>query len=368
VEQNKYICQQTASDMNNTFAYRLIAARKMAGLSLQSLADKLGNIVTKQSLNKYEQGKMKPDSKLILLLANILNVSVDYFFASPDIDIRLENVEFRKYSSKLRKSEEEAVVEKSRDILERFIGLEKTVNIQDSPEYFDYAITISTEDDAENAAKELRKQWDLGYDPIPDVVIMLEDKGYMVIEVKASRDFDGMKAEVDNKKVIVLRQNNNDDVVRKRFTGLHELSHHTLLFSDDLSDKEKEKLCHVFASAVLYPEEMAIKELHRDRFHFYQKELEMIKERWGISFPAIFNRALRLGIINDYVYRNLNMDYRARKLHLNEPGTFLGKEKPEKFERLIWFALGKEIISVNDAAFYSGKSVWEFREQIHQMA
>lgn len=86
---------------------------------------------------------------------------------------------------------------------------------------------------------------------------MLEDKGYMVIEVKASRDFDGMKAEVDNKKVIVLRQNNNDDVVRKRFTGLHELSHHTLSFSDNLSDKEKEKLCHVFASAVLYPEEMA---------------------------------------------------------------------------------------------------------------
>jgi Zn-dependent peptidase ImmA (M78 family) len=140
---------------------------------------------------------------------------------------------------------------------ERFIGLEKTVNIQDSPEYFDYAITISTEDDAENAAKELRKQWDLGYDPIPDVVIMLEDKGYMVIEVKAPRDFDGMKAEVDNKKVIVLRQNNNDDVVRKRFTGLHELSHHALSFSDNLPDKEKEKLCHVFASAVLYPEEMA---------------------------------------------------------------------------------------------------------------
>jgi len=39
-----------------------------------------------------------------------------------------------------------------------------------------------------------------------------------------------------------------------------------------------------------------------------------------------------------------------------------------KFERLIYFALGKEIISVNDAAFYSGKSVWEFREQLQQLA
>jgi Zn-dependent peptidase ImmA (M78 family)/DNA-binding XRE family transcriptional regulator len=354
--------------MNNIFPNRLIAARKMAGLSLQSLADKLGNIVTKQSLNKYEQGKMKPDSNLIIQLANILNVSVDYFFASPDVEIRLANVDFRKYSSRLRKSEEEAVIEKSKDILERYIGLEKMVHLQESPEYFEYAKSITTENDAENTAKEMRKQWDLGYDPIPDVVKMLEDKGYLVIEVEASKDFDGMKAEVGDKKVIVLRQNYNGDMVRKRFTALHELSHHALSFSNDLSEKEKEKLCHVFASAVLYPEEMAIKELHQDRFHFYQKELEMVKERWGISFPAIFNRALRLGIINDYVYRNLNMDYRARRLHLNEPATFLSKEKPVKFEQLIYFALGKEIISLNDAAFYAGKSVWEFRQQIHQMA
>jgi transcriptional regulator with XRE-family HTH domain len=47
--------------MENTFAIRLLSARKMAGMSLQKLADALGNVVTKQSLNKYEQGVMKPD-------------------------------------------------------------------------------------------------------------------------------------------------------------------------------------------------------------------------------------------------------------------------------------------------------------------
>ncbi|MCJ7448271.1 MAG: ImmA/IrrE family metallo-endopeptidase [Bacteroidales bacterium] len=196
---------------------------------------------------------------------------------------------------------------------------------------------------------------------------MLEDKGYLVIEVEVSKDFDGMKAEAGDKKVIVLRQDYNGDVVRKRFTALHELAHHSLKFPNDLSEKDREKLCHVFASAVLYPEEMAIKELHYDRFHFYQKELEMVKERWGISFSAIFNRALRLGIINEYVFRNLNIGYRSRMLHLHEPATFLSKEKPVKFERLIYFALGKELISVNEAAYYSGKSVWEFREQLHQL-
>ncbi len=353
--------------MENIFANRLIAARKMAGMSLQNLADKLGNIVTKQSLNKYEQGKMKPDSKLIIQLANVLNVSVDYFFARPAVEVTLINVDFRKYSSRLRKSEESAVIEKSREILERYLELEDIVNLQEVPDYFEYQGIISSDEDAENAAKELRNKWNLGYDPIPDVVEMLEDKGYKVIEVETSKDFDGMKAETNGRKVIVLRKESNGDVVRKRLTALHELAHHSLIFKKDLAEKREEKLCHAFASAVLYPEEMARKELNHERFHFYQKELELIKERWGISFPALFNRALKLGVIGEYVYKSLNIDYRSRRLHLNEPGRFLSREKPVKFERLLYFALGKEIISVNDAAFYSGKSVWEFREQLQQL-
>ncbi len=362
-----YLSTQLKITMENIFATRLIAARKMAGMSLQNLADKLGNIVTKQSLNKYEQGKMKPDSNLVIQLANILNVSVDYFFANPAVEINLANVDFRKYSSKLRKSEEIAVIEKSKNILERYLELENIVNLQEVPAYFEYHELISSDEDAENAAKELRNQWNLGYDPIPDVVEMLEDKGYKVIEVETSKDFDGMKAETDDKKVIVLRKDYNGDVVRKRFTALHELAHHSLIFQKGIAEKHIEKLCHAFASAVLYPEEMARRELNQERFHFYQKELEMIKERWGISFPAIFNRAKKLGIIGEYVYTNLNIDYRSRGLHLNEPARFLSREKPMKFERLIYFALGKEIISVNDAAFYSGKSVWEFREQLQQL-
>ena len=58
--------------MENVFANRLQSARKMAGLSLQGLADKLDNLVTKQSLNKYEQGVMKPDSEVLIALANSL--------------------------------------------------------------------------------------------------------------------------------------------------------------------------------------------------------------------------------------------------------------------------------------------------------
>ena len=209
----------------------------------------------------------------------------------------------------------------------------------------------------------------MGYDPIPDVVAMLEDKGYKVLEINASKSFDGLSAEVNGLEVIVLNgslfEGNN---TRKRFTALHELAHHSLNIPDQMDLKESEKLCHVFASAVLYPEEMVRKELHSERFHFFENELILLKERWGISISAIFHRALRLGIITDYVFKNLNIGYRSRGYHRDEPGTYLSQEKPVRFLRLVYFALGKEIISINEAAYYAGESVWEFRKSMHQLA
>lgn len=356
--------------MNQNFANRLISARKMAGLSLQALADKLGNVVSKQSLNKYEQGIMKPDSELLIAISKILNVSVDYFFSEPSVAVNLKNIDFRKYRSKLSQTEQTSIEERSKEAFERYFELENTLNLKEFESYFKYPEVVKTTHDAEIAANVLRKEWNLGYDPIPDVIEMLEDKGYKVIEIDAPNGFDGLKADTGEKKVIVLRKSSpDDDIVRKRFTALHELAHHTLRFDKDLEPKLHEKICHAFACALLYPEDMARKDLHKDRFHFYQNELVFIKERWGISFPAIFSRALLLGIINEYVYKQLNMGYRQRKLHEpgQEPGRFLSKEKPVRFERLIYLALGKELISINEAAYFSGTSLWRFREQMRPL-
>ena len=114
---------------------------------------------------------------------------------------------------------------------------------------------------------------------------------------------------------------------------------------------------------------MAEKELHLERFHFYEKELILIKERWGISIAAIFQTALRLGIITDYVFRNLNIRYRSLGYHRdnNEPGNYLSQENPVRFQRLVYFALGKGLISTNEAAYYTGVSAWEFRKSMKQL-
>ena len=171
---------------------------------------------------------------------------------------------------------------------------------------------------------------------------MLEDKGYKVLEIDASENFDGLAVSVNDLKVIVLNsKKDNKNKTRKRFTALHELAHHALHIPDSIKHKDAEKLCHAFASAILFPEEMARKELHKERFHFYEKELILLKERWGISISAIFQRAHQLGIITDYVLRKFNIGYKKRGHHKKEPGEFLSKELPSRFLRLVLFLMMK---------------------------
>ncbi|MEK7198484.1 MAG: helix-turn-helix transcriptional regulator [Bacteroidota bacterium] len=57
--------------MENVFGNKLVSARKMAGMSLQDLENKLEKIVSRQALHKYEQGKMKPDSQVLIALSNL---------------------------------------------------------------------------------------------------------------------------------------------------------------------------------------------------------------------------------------------------------------------------------------------------------
>ena len=356
--------------MENTFGIRLSSARKMAGMSLQKLADALGNVVTRQSLNKYEQGKMKPDSTLLINLSNVLGVPVDYFFAEPVFAVELQNPDYRKHSSRISAAQKTAIEEKSKIQLEKYFELETLLNLDEKSHYFIFDKEIISASDAVEAANTLREEWNLGYDPIPDVIAMLEDKGYKVIEIDAPNKFDGLSADVDGSKIIVLNDRlYEDNNCRKRFTALHELAHHSLVFPKEMEHKSVEKLCHVFANAVLYPSQMAEKELHFDRFHFYEKELILIKERWGISISAIFQTALRLGIISDSVFKNLNIRYRSLGYHRenNEPGEFLSHEKPVRFLRLVYFALGKGLITTNEAAYYTGVDAWEFRKSMKQL-
>ena len=234
--------------MENEFGIRLAAARRMAGLSLQQLADSLGNVVTKQALNKYEQNAMKPDSQILIKIANILGVTIDFFYRENSVE--LEGVEFRK-KSKLTKTHENSVKEKTIDFLERYFELE---NILAIPSVFTNPLEnkkVTNLQDLEYYADEVRLKWELGMNPIANVIEMLEDNNIKVFEIDAPESFDGLSAFVKGTPIIVI--NKNFDVVRRRFTAVHELAHILLKFDESFDEKKIEKYCHSFAGDFLLP-------------------------------------------------------------------------------------------------------------------
>lgn len=168
------------------FPERLKAARKMNGFSLQYLADKLDRKISKQALNKYEAGQSVPEVSMFSDLSKALNVPQDYFFRSNKIE--LDNLSFRKLS-KLSVKEQDIVTHRTIDFLERYLELEDILGIGS---HFVNPVKnwiVNSIADIESIAERLRSEWNLGEDPLYNVIELLEDLKIKVFEIEADPSF-----------------------------------------------------------------------------------------------------------------------------------------------------------------------------------
>jgi len=346
------------------FGERLKSARRMAGLSLQSLADKMGNLVSKQALSKYEQNRMKPDGKVLSALSRVMDVSPDYFFRAPVYEIR--NIEFRG-KSRLNVTDQNRVRELSIAFVERNAELEDLLGIHDLFVFPVENKTVKTIEDIERIAEELRRRWNLGEWALPNVVELLENHGLRIFEVEAPEEFVGLSGRADRSPLIVLNRTLNGDLCRKRFTVLHEFAHLVLDFQAVEESRRKEKLCHSFAGAFLMPRATFIREFGSRRKGITLDELTRIKETFGISIQAIMARANSLGLIGVREYEQFNKWINRMGYRKNEPGQYCGLERSGRYRNLINRAVTEEIISISKAAVLSGQSLADFRRDFNEI-
>lgn len=345
------------------FSERLKSARIMKGYSLQDLEDALEKRVSKQALNKYEQGLMKPDSEVLLLICNALDVRPDYF--TREVSISLENVEFRKLK-KLSVKESARIKEKTIDILERYFELEDILGVDEVFVNPIAEIEIKSYEDVEKAVSKLKHKWKLGEDPLNNVIELLEDNNIKVIEVKSGPEFVGLSTWEGIKNPVVVV---NSDLVldRKRFTVLHELGH-ILMKVNHHPEKEREHFCHYFAGAMLIPKDLLLKELGNSRSRISLKELIYLKEQFGASIQSIVIRAKNLDIITENYYRSFMTFFSMKGYKKNEPGEYKGYEKSNRFKQLLHRAVAEEIISTSKAAALDNKKLAEFRDELAEYA
>jgi Zn-dependent peptidase ImmA (M78 family)/DNA-binding XRE family transcriptional regulator len=338
---------------------RIKQARKAAGLSLRALADRAE--ITAMAISKYETGKSTPSSKVLLSLAKALDVRTEYFFRP--VKVELQEVEYRKHSRlpvKVLRQIEGDVVEQ----IERFIELEQFLPngpVQAFKLPDNLRATVSTLDEIEDVAVELREAWGLGVDPIPVLTDMLEERGIKVFQSPAiPGDFDGMAAKVDGIPVIVVSGNAPGD--RQRFTMTHELGH-LVLGGRLATGLDDEAASNRFAGAFLALASEVRKELGEQRNWLEPQELAALKKAYGLSMQAWMHRAKDLGILPDTRYVEMRKFFSAHGWQKTEPGDRYPSERPQLFEQLVYRALGQDLISESKAAELLRLSLSEFQEK-----
>lgn len=337
---------------------RIKQVRQAAGLSLRALAEQAD--VSAMAISKYERNEMTPGSDILLRLARALKVRVEYFFRLETAE--LEDVEFRKRAS-LSKSDERQIIADVQDRLERWQALDEIFPPSEEMRFRiprNVPAQITDGDDIECAALAVREAWELGHNPIPELVDTLEEHGVRVIVTPhiGEERFDGLSARSGQMPVIAIGSAWPGD--RQRFTLAHELGH--LMMQGHLAEAlDPEKACDRFAGAFLAPRNIVIESLGAKRRWIEPRELLLLKHEYGLSMAGWTYRVRDLGILDKTTHGRYWGFLRKQGWHKHEPGPPYPSETSRLFEKRVYHALAEDWVGESRAAELLGIPLAELR-------
>jgi len=313
---------------------RLKTARRASGLSQRGLAEAVG--VSAMAISKYERDEMMPGSSVLGKLSVALEQRLDFFLRPAQITV--SPPAYRRRAS-MKKREEAVVRAQVEEWMDRYLALEDLVG--PAPVFAVEGVerSIGSLEEAERVADELREVWQLGLDPIEDLVDVLEARGIRIGAIGGAARFDALTFWInDVVPVVALKRGVPGD--RARFSLAHELGHLVLRPEAGIDEDEA---ANRFAGAFLVPRSAAVLELGTKRHSLSLWELSVLKGRYGLSMKAWVHRAADLSIITHAAARGLYLPLAPYKTE--EPGERLRFEEPQRLLRLAMRALTEGMVS-----------------------
>jgi Zn-dependent peptidase ImmA (M78 family)/DNA-binding XRE family transcriptional regulator len=335
---------------------RIKKARNALGLNQRKLAEQAN--ISAMAISKYERGESMPSSSVLMSLADALGVRVEYFFRQTEIN--LTDVEYREHE-KLPEKEEVKVFADVEEQIERWIELEEFLPTAWSTKFElpeGLPDKLDSLGEIEVVANHVREIWQLGLNPVPDLIDTLETKGIKVFitQYDGNKHFNGLSAKVNDSPVIVIGKNWPGD--RQRFTLGHELGH--IILHERLSvGLDEEKACHRFAGSFLAPDIKVKQALGEKRSWLEPQELMSLKHEWGLSMGGLIYRAFDLGIVSKVVMGKLWGMFRKNGWKDKEPEPQYPNEKTRIFKQGVYHALAEDMIGESKAAELLGMSVMD---------
>ncbi|MBE8527114.1 XRE family transcriptional regulator [Amycolatopsis sp. H6(2020)] len=287
---------------------RISLARLRAGMTKSELARTLG--VTPRTITTYEtDGAPTAQSAR---LAESLGVTPGYFTRPEAMPLEEDRVLFRarrRTSARTRG----AAIAAGRTGVEFYALIREHFHLPSSQ-----LPDLSSVDPAA-AALQLRLHWDLGTDPVPNLVQLAESRGIRVLGLPgATQQVDAFSIWEDGEPFVFLAGRKTAE--RMRFDLAHEIGHLVLHSGHQGSRTDgtgEEKEADAFAAELLMPPDLVKPLLGREPA---VDKLLRIRRALGVSAMALTYRAHRWGLLTDWSYRRACIELTKRGFRTGEPG------------------------------------------------
>jgi Zn-dependent peptidase ImmA (M78 family)/DNA-binding XRE family transcriptional regulator len=286
---------------------RLLLARRRRGLTKVELAAAIG--VDRRTVTGYESGEYVPGPEALPRLSAALNFPEAFFFGDDLEEVAEETASFRSMS-KMTAGHRNMALGQGALALRFSQWVERRFELPPAA-----LPDLRHEGDPETAAAALRQHWELGQQPIKNLVHMLESKGVRVFSLSIDAlALDAFSMWKDSVPLIFL--NTRKSAEHSRFDAAHELGHLVLHRHAAPNGREAEREADAFASAFLMPRGSVL--AHAPRFATLE-QLIRLKRLWTVSLSALTYRLHALRLLSDWHYRSLCIEISKRGFRKTEP-------------------------------------------------
>ena len=296
---------------------RLYQARVARGFRMNELAELVG--VSSQAIGQYEREEHKPTIEVVNKLAGELKFDPDFLMTpTRQSEVGLVFWRDRKSESKFAREQTEQRMLWASEVFALFESFAEFHTDAMPTVTFNYDYRLSTKEELERLANEVRREMGLGMGPIPNMTLALENVGVPVVLLDVPFDKqDGFQWFADdNDRHFVGVNTRNSTGCRVRFDLAHEFAH--ILLHRAIETKEAESPAHhkiletqanYFAGAFLFPAERFLEDVTTPSLDYFLS----LKRKWGVSVMGMIERAFALGMIDKDQRSSLHRSCGRRK-------------------------------------------------------
>jgi Zn-dependent peptidase ImmA (M78 family)/DNA-binding XRE family transcriptional regulator len=328
---------------------RLELARKRRGFTKVALAGPVG--ISIRTLTEYESGRAEPNAVVLQRLAETLDFPT-HFFEGDDVEMPSpDSATFRARASLSARERDRALGGMAlARMLVNYLGERFDLPEPEVPDLIGMQ--------PEGAAATVRAAWGLGERPIGDMIRLLESKGVRVFSlVESSRKLDAFA--VWSEAVPYIFLNVTKSAERSRFDAAHELAHLVLHREGRPEGQRAEFEANRFAAAFLMPQSQV---MALPPGLATIDTLRHAKKRFGVSMVALAHRMWELGLIKDWHYHTLCVQFSQLGYRTAEPEP-LPPERSQLLDK-VFTMLREDGVSKRDVAGAIGIHVRDLEELV----